>query len=159
MVGIPVIQRLGGGHPLEVLGVMLEPRPLEKVAYGDVVTLPHRFFARVGAKALDLAPNVDHRLVQRVPQPVARVFADYQVARLRHERGEVADAAADDYVVPFHGDAAARRRALLDYHQTAMAGRPGALRDVALYPDDAGHDVLGRAPARAAVHRDLGLLV
>ena len=69
------------------------------------------------------------------------------------------DVAADDDVAAFHGDAAARGGVLLDHHETAVAGRPGALGDVALYAHHARHDVLGHAPADVAVDRDLGPLV
>ena len=94
----------------------------------------------VRAEARDRAAHVEPRLVDRVAERLARVAADDEAARLRHERAHVPDRAADDDVDALHRDPAARRGVAVDDEQPAAAGRSGRLAHVAV--DDDRPDIM-----------------
>src|SRR4051794_8208417 len=138
---------------------VVDPGALEQRAQlGGGVGAPLLLDA-VGAGRLDAPAHVEVRLVDRVAERVAGVAADDEAAPLGHERAHVADRAADDDVDALHRDAAARRGVAVDDHEPAAPGGGRRLARVALDDDRAGHDVLGDADTRVAVHADRRLLV
>src|SRR4051812_39088673 len=160
VVDVEVVEPPGRAVAAEVGRVgVVDPGALEqRPQLGDVV-VGQILLDAVGAERLDAAAHVEVRLVDRVAERVAGVAADDEAALLRHERAHVADRAADDDVDALHRDAAARRGVALDDDEAAAAGGGRRLARVALDDHRPGHDVLGDADARVAVHADRRLLV
>ena len=121
--------------------------------------LGHLLLDAIGAQALDLAADVDLRLIDRIPQALPGIAADDEAAGLGHEGAEMADRAADHDIHALHRDAAAGRGIALDDEQPAMGGGAGRLAGIAFDPDRAGHHVLRHADAAMAVDDDARLLV
>src|ERR1039457_4556255 len=111
----------------------------------------HLLLDAIGAQALNLALNVELRLVDRIAQTLPRVPADHEAAGLGHERTHMADRTADHDVHTLHGYAATRGSIAFDDQQAALAGGTGGLAGVAFHPHFARHDVLGNAHAAVAV--------
>src|SRR3954452_19305324 len=138
---------------------VVDPGALEQRAQLGEVVVAQLLLDAVGAERLDAPAHVEVRLVDRVAERVAGVAADDEAAPLGHERAHVADRAADDDVDALQRDAAARRGVAVDDHEPAAPGGGRRLARVALDDDRAGHDVLGDADTRVAVHADRRLLV
>ena len=132
-------------------GACAKPAALEQLAHGGEIGSRHRLHVRIGAERADLAAHVDHRLVQRIAEPLARVAADDHAARLRHERREAADVAADDDVRALQRDAAAQPGIAANDQQPAVRRGAGAAAREAAHLDRARHHVLGDARAGVAV--------
>src|SRR5262249_20713656 len=142
---VEIVELAGRAVALEGARIGLDPGTLEQPAeLGDVV-VRHLLLDAVRPQALDLALDVDLRLVDRIPQALAGIAADDEAAGLGHEGAEMADGAADHDIDALHGDAAAGRGITLDDQQPAMARGAGGLAGIAFDPDLAGHDVLGDA--------------
>ena len=104
----------------------------------------------------DLSGHPDVAHPERVGEGRAGRAAHDQVARVRHERREVADVALDDQRPALERDAAARRGRALDVDRAAAHRRAGRHVGVALDDDLAlGHGLAG-GPADVALDVDRG---
>ena len=115
----------------------------------------HRLFVGIGAERLDPArgrrspPRTANRRARR------RRRRKRPAAGLRHERREVADAAADDDVDALHRDAAAQRGIAVDHQQAAVPRRAGALAMRSLSRARGPTSCSRRRRADVAVHGDV----
>ena len=154
-----MIQPSGGANAFELAGRIIDSGPLEQPAQLGRVAVGHRFFLGIGAESVNLAAHIDHGLVERIAQAARGVAANDQPAGLGHERRDMSDTAADDNVAAFHRDAATARCIPFDDDQPTMPRRPDTFGSIAAHADHARHDILGHAPADAAMHVDASPLV
>src|SRR5215469_14278766 len=109
VVDVEVVEPPRGPVAPELAGVdIVDAGASQQIADLRHVLVPHLLLNAVRAEPGHRAAHVQPRLVQRVPERLARVATHHQTALLPHERAHVANRAADHDVGALQRDPAAR---------------------------------------------------
>src|SRR5437773_8689383 len=159
VIDVEIIELAGRAEAAEVLRIGLDLGLLQEAGELGEMMVGHLLFDAVGTETVDLASDIELRLIDGIAQGFARISAHNEMAALRHEGRHMADRAADHDIDALHRDAAARGGIALDDQEPAIAGRTRRLASIAVDAHDARHHVFGDTWTRMAMDEDFGMLV